>query len=140
MRRLVFTALVAAFLSGSAVAADVAVSVNIGQPGLYGRIDIGQFPQPQLLYAQPVIVAPVPLTVVQQPIYLHVPVAQTRNWGAYCSHYNACRQPVYFVQDGWYENVYAPAYRGHGRNDDDDDQGRGKHKHHGRDHEHENDD
>lgn len=128
----------AAALSTSALAADVAVSVNIGQPAVYGRIDIGSFPQPQVVYAQPVIIAPAPVTVVQQPIYLHVPVVQARNWRAYCGRYNACRQPVYFVQDGWYDNVYVPAYRGHGHDDedDDDDQGHGHHEHHDRGHGH----
>ena len=39
-----------------AIAADVGVSINIGQPGFYGRIDLGSFPQPQLVYTQPVII------------------------------------------------------------------------------------
>ena len=33
------------------------VSVQISQPGVYGRIDIGRFPQPQVVVAAPVIVA-----------------------------------------------------------------------------------
>lgn len=134
MKRVVITTLAAACLSASALAADVAVSVNIGQPGVYGRIDIGRFPQPQLVYAQPVMISPAPVTVVQQPIYLHVPVVQARNWGAYCGHYNACRQPVYFVQDGWYDAVYAPAYRVREHDDEEDDQGRDHYKHHGKQH------
>ena len=36
--------------------ADVGVSVNVGQPGFYGRIDIGNAPPPRVIYAQPVIV------------------------------------------------------------------------------------
>ena len=33
-----------------AFGADVGVSINIGQPGFYGRLDIGDYGQPQLLY------------------------------------------------------------------------------------------
>ena len=41
-------------------ATDVGVSVQISQPGVYGRVDIGRFPQPQVIVAQPVVVAPPP--------------------------------------------------------------------------------
>jgi len=33
-----------------ALAADVGVSVGIGQPDFYGQIDIGNYSQPQLIY------------------------------------------------------------------------------------------
>ena len=33
---------------GVATAADVGVSVTVGQPGFYGRIDVGNVPQPVL--------------------------------------------------------------------------------------------
>jgi hypothetical protein len=48
--------LLAVFLVGTtatARAADVGVSVSVGQPGFYGRLDIGDFPRPQILYSQP---------------------------------------------------------------------------------------
>ena len=52
-----FTALAAmALLSGAAGATDVGVSVSVSQPGVYGRVDIGRFPQPQIVVAQPVII------------------------------------------------------------------------------------
>jgi len=55
-----FTALadLAAWLPFSlpADAADVGVSVKISQPGVYGRIAIGDFPQPVLVHRQPVII------------------------------------------------------------------------------------
>ena len=54
MKRLLMTAAVTAIaLSTPAFAADVGVSVNIGQPGFYGRLDIGGYPPPALIYAQP---------------------------------------------------------------------------------------
>jgi len=37
-------------LTMPAHAADVGVSISVGQPGFYGQIDIGDFPQPQLIY------------------------------------------------------------------------------------------
>jgi hypothetical protein len=33
-------------LSASAFASDVGVSISVGQPGFYGRIDIGDYPAP----------------------------------------------------------------------------------------------
>ena len=50
-----FGALVAATAASPAMAADIGVSVQISQPGVYGRIDIGQFPQPQVWVPQPVL-------------------------------------------------------------------------------------
>jgi hypothetical protein len=44
MRLLFATMLVTTSLSFQAVTADVGVSVSIGQPGFYGRIDLGDVP------------------------------------------------------------------------------------------------
>lgn len=96
-------------LAGAAMAADI--SVSIGQPGFYGRIDIGGAPQPQLIYAQPVIVQRPVRYIQRQPIYLRVPPGHSKNWSRHCASYNACGQEVYFVQDNWYRNDYAPHYR-----------------------------
>ena len=96
-----------------AIAADVGVSVQVGQPGFYGRIDIGTFPQPQVIYPQPVIIQPVPVGVVHPPIYLRVPTGRAKHWRKHCGEYNACGHPVYFVQDRWYNEVYVPQYREH---------------------------
>jgi uncharacterized protein YcfJ len=105
------TAVVVALLSTTALAAGVAASVSVGQPGFYGRIDIGDVPPPQLLYAEPILVQPVPVGVMRQPIYLHVPPGHAKNWRKHCGKYNACGEPVYFVQESWYNNVYAAHYR-----------------------------
>ena len=110
MRHLVLTIAVAAASAG-AMAADVGVSVRVGQPNFYGRIDLGELPRPQVVYAQPIIVQPAPVGVVVQPIYLRVPPGHAKHWNKHCQRYNACGQPVYFVQEGWYNNVYAPRYR-----------------------------
>lgn len=136
-------------LSSTAMASDVGVSINIGQPGFYGRIDIGNFPQPQVIYQQPVLVERSVRYVETQPIYLRVPPGHAKHWEKHCREYNACGQRVLFVQDGWYEREYAPRYRsehgehGHGhderreeydeRRDDDHDHGHGKGKGHGHD-------
>ncbi|KQW76124.1 MULTISPECIES: hypothetical protein [unclassified Methylibium] len=135
MKRMLLAAALAVTAMAPALAADVGVSVSIGQPGFYGRIDIGNYPQPQVIYPQPVIIAPAPYAVVQRPIYLRVPPGHAKNWGKHCSRYAACGQPVYFVQDGWYQNVYAPHYREdhrHDRRDDRDDDHRGKGRGHGK--------
>lgn len=101
----------AVLAGGSAHAANVGVSVSIGQPNFFGRIDIGNAPRPELIYAQPVVYQPAPVAVVRQPIYLRVPPGHERNWGRYCAQYAACGQPVYFVKDTWYRDTYVPHYR-----------------------------
>ena len=106
--------LLAALLIGaapSAMATDVGVSISVGQPGFYGRIDIGNAPPPVLIYPQPVVIAPVAVAQPVQPVYLHVPPGHAKNWAKHCRRYNACASPVYFVKDDWYDNVYVPYYR-----------------------------
>lgn len=101
-------ALAASLLHTAAQAADVGVSINVSQPGFYGRIDVGRVPAPMVIYSQPMIVEHHQVAVVRQPIYLRVPPGHEKNWSRYCNRYGACGQPVYFVQDNWYRNVYAP--------------------------------
>ncbi len=125
MKRFLFVAAMAA-IAFPAFAADVGVSVQIGQPGFYGRIDIGGFPQPRLIYPQPVVIQRVPVGVVRQPIYLRVPPGQAKNWSKHCRKYNACGRPVYFVQDSWYEHDYAPRYRESHNGDHDRRHGNGR--------------
>lgn len=131
---LLLALLTAGLLASTAQAADVGVSISISEPGVYGRIDIGRFPQPQVIVAQPVIVVQPRVRVVQQPepIYLWVPPGHRSNWRRYCAEYQACGVPVYFVQNDWYQQK---VHKGEGRrhkNDDkhgrkhDDDRGKGK--------------
>lgn len=110
MRHFLFGTVLAS-LVGSALAADVGVSVSVGQPGFYGRIDIGNMLQPQLVYQAPMIIQPLPIGVVRQPIYLHVPPGHAKKWDKHCHRYNACGQPVYFVQESWYQNEYQSSRR-----------------------------
>jgi len=112
MRKLLAAlALVSAPFAVQAGGVDVGVSVQISQPGVYGRIDIGRFPQPQVVVAQPVIIAPPPpprMVVVApppppQPVYMWVPPGHRKDWRKHCRKYDACGVPVYFVRDDWYE-------------------------------------
>ena len=115
MKHFLFTVMIILF-AVSAQAADVGVSVSVGQPGFYGRIDIGNYPQPQLIYAEPIMVRPAPTGVVYQPVYMHVPPGHEKKWSKHCSKYNACGRPVYFVHDRWYNDVYVPQYQAsHGK-------------------------
>ena len=109
MKRFLLAAAVT-LATSSALATDVRASITMGQPGYYGRVDIGRFPPPPLIYAEPVIIQPVPVGVVRRPVYMHVPPGHAKNWGKHCRKYNACGQPVYFVQDRWYSNTYVPGY------------------------------
>ena len=101
------------FALAAPVFADVGVSINIGEPRFFGRIDIEGAPPPAFLFPRPVIIERAAPHVQVEPLYLHVPVAESRNWKRYCRNYDACGRPVYFVKDNWYRNVYAPHYRAH---------------------------
>lgn len=96
----------------AAHAADVGVSLHFSQPGVYGRVDIGRFPQPALVVAQPVIVQRA-VVMQPEPVYMWVPPGHRKNWRAHCGRYGACGVPVYFVQNGWYQQhvVHAPPPR-----------------------------
>ncbi|UTY60050.1 hypothetical protein [Massilia sp. erpn] len=118
MKTLILAASLLAAVSAApaASAADVGVSINIGQPGFYGRIDIGSMPPPPVLYAQPVIIQR-PVRVISEPLYLRVPPGHAKHWSKHCGRYNACGRQVYFVRDDWYLNDYAPRYRGEHRHE-----------------------
>src|SRR5690606_5772340 len=81
-------AVAGAFAPGAS-AADVGVSIEVGQPGFYGRIDIGNAPRPVLVYPEPVIVQPAPVAVVRRPIYLRVPPGHVKKWSKHCHRYAA---------------------------------------------------
>jgi hypothetical protein len=111
-RVLAAAALVAGLWPLAATAtAGVVVGVVIEgevQPGVYGRVEIGNRPPPPVLYPQPlIIVAP---RAVAAPVYLHVPPGHAKNWGKHCHKYNACAVPVYFVRSGEHDD-----HRGRGR-------------------------
>ncbi len=101
---LALAALLPALSPAQAADVDVGVSIGISQPGVYGRIDIGRFPQPQVVVAQPVIVQR-PVRVVQplEPVYLWVPPGHRKHWHKHCREYGACGVPVYFVRHDWYD-------------------------------------
>ena len=90
--------------------AQTNVSISVGQPGFYGRLDIGDFGPPPVVYERPVIVREV-RHVRAEPIYLRVPPGHRKKWKNYCGRYDACGRPVMFVRDEWYTNTYAPRYR-----------------------------
>src|SRR5215468_4015147 len=95
-------ALLLLVVSAPAWAGDGGVSIAVGEPGFYGRIDIGGFPPPLLIRPQP-------LTIV--------PPGHAKHWRQHCGQYDACGRPVYFVQDRWYNEVYVPRYRERHRDD-----------------------
>jgi len=123
MKRILFAAaLVSAAFVTPAFAANVGVSVSIGEPGFYGQLDIGGYPHPQVIYTQPRMVQQVPMD--RPPIYLRVPPGHVKHWKKHCAEYNACGERVYFVKDDWYNHEYAPRYqeqhRGHQEEHRDD--------------------
>ncbi len=117
----------AAACSGAAVAADIGVSVQVSQPGVYGRIDIGRFPQPAVIVAQPVIIARPVAVVPPQPAYLWVPPGHRKNWAKHCHKYDACGVPVYFVRHDWYDAHVRYSADGRDRGDRRDHGDHGQH-------------
>ena len=99
-------AALSALAAQSALAQNISLSIN--QPGVYGRIDIGEpVPQRAWVNPRPVIITQPPVVYERQPIYLYVPPQHSNNWGRYCGRYSACAQPVVFVQDSWVRDRHA---------------------------------
>ena len=141
MKRIIAMALAAGAIGSAAAQPSVGVSIGINQPGVYGRINIGDVPQPALVLPQPVLILPPRVVVQRAPIYLYVPTAHQQNWRRYCGRYGACGQPVYFVRDQWVRERYERDHPGWDRGrkrgwdrDDDRGHGRGHGKGHGRGH------
>ena len=127
MKKIIALVLAAGAIGSAAAQPNVGVSIGINQPGVYGRINIGDVPRPALVLPQPVIVAQPRVVVPRAPIYLYVPAAHQQNWRGYCGRYNACGQPVYFVRDQWVRERYEHEHPGWNRG-----KHRGWDKHHDR--------
>ena len=113
-----------ALLLSTAQAQSVSVNAVIsGQvvPGVYGQVVIGNGPPPPVVYAQPVVVQPVPVVLgspAPEPIYLHVPPGHEKHWSKHCQEYHACNRPVYFVKSAESESGHH-GHKDHGHHDDD---------------------
>ena len=114
MKRTLFTTAGLALFAASGLANAASWSVFV-EPGVYGRVVIGGYAEPPVVYApQPImavdngygqvveeVVDPAYATD-QPPVYLWVPEYQRLHWAQYCRDYGAVGVPVYFVDDGWY--------------------------------------
>ncbi len=137
--------LVGLLVGAPAMAADVGVSISVGQPGFFGQINLGDVPQPPaLVYSRPVVIRR-DSAFDGQPVYLHVPPGHEKHWARHCAEYHACGRPVYFVRDDWYNREYVPRYqhrdaernRDHGHDHDrDHDRDRDRDRDHDHDHDH----
>jgi hypothetical protein len=131
--KLLCAAAALSFIGAASAQTSVGVSVSVQQPGVYGRIDIGNAPPPPVVYAQPVIIARPAVVVPAQPLYLYVPPGHQKKWAKHCHSYNACGQPVYFVKESWVRERYEEDRRHHHH---DDDHGHGKGNGKGKGHKH----
>ena len=113
MKKSIALLLVAAATIGTAAAQpSIGVSIGINQPGVYGRINIGDVPRPALVMPQSVIIVPQRVAVERAPIYLYVPQDHQQNWRQHCGSYGACSQPVFFVRDEWVRERYEHEHPG----------------------------
>ena len=114
MKRTLVAAAGFALFAASGLANAASWSVFV-EPGVYGRVAIGGYAEPPMVYApQPVIavdngygqvveeVVDPAYATDQPPVYLWVPEYQRLHWAQYCREYGAIGVPVYFVDDGWY--------------------------------------
>lgn len=132
-------ALAAVAVTTPALAADAGVPASIGQPGYYGRLDLSNFPPPQVIYRQPIIIGQALMD--RPPVYLRVPPGHAKHWKKHCGEYNACGERVFFVEDKWYSREYVPRYQKQRRDRQDNNRDRltddnretknGDHKDHG---------
>ena len=130
MRKLLATLMFLGAAGTAGADVDVGVSIAIGDPNFYGRIDIGDMPRPQIVLPEPIWVQPV--AVRPAPVYMRIPPGHQKHWDKHCMEYNACGVPVYFVKDDWYSNTYAPAYKAkHGKGPTGKDKGNKGNKRHG---------
>ncbi len=137
------TLLAGTLLVGTAApssAENVGISISLGQPNFYGRIDLGDMQRPPVVYRNVRIIERRSRYAHSEPLYLRVPTNHQRNWRRYCRRYDACSHPVYFVRDNWYREQYVPQYearrqrgRGNGNAHSHDDRGR-NHDDNGREH------
>jgi hypothetical protein len=136
MKKFILLVLAATAVGSVAAQPSVGVSIGINQPGVYGRINIGDVPRPALVLPQPVIIAPPRVVVERAPIYLYVPPAHQQNWRRYCGRYSACGQPVYFVQDRWVRERYEHEHPGWERHRRGPDRRDWNDRYHGHGHDH----
>lgn len=116
-------ALALVLVGTASAAANVSVIVEGQiQPGVYGRVEVGNPSLPPPVWQpQPVIIAPQPRGVEVVPVYLHVPPAHARDWRRHCHRYDSCGRPVYFVRSVEYEPGYGKKRRHHDKHGDDRD-------------------
>ena len=104
-------------------ATEVGVSVEISQPGVYGRVDIGRFQQPRVIVAQPVVVLPPQRRMAPpEPVYLWVPPGHRKDWRRHDWYEQHVAPPRERGRDGW---------RGDRDDDRGDRDGRGRGNGHG---------
>ena len=113
---------------------QIGISVNLGEPSFYGRIELGDAPAPRFINQEPIIIErggeP------QPPLYVHVPPGYERHWRRHCREYDACNRPVFFVTDDWYRNSYVRYYHERHGGDRDHPEGfHGRDDHNSDDHE-----
>lgn len=102
------------------------INLSIGgeiSPGVYGQVQFGNAPPPEVINAQPMIVSPEPRDATEEPLYLHVPPGHAKHWSRYCHRYHACNRPVYFVKEGRYQPDFRDRRRDEYRDEDQEDHG-----------------
>lgn len=115
--------------TGALAQTNVGVSIGINQPGVYGQINIGNYPPPRVINQQPIVNLQSP---VREPLYMYVPPGHQKHWEKHCQSYNACGRPVYFVREDWVRERYSEEHQGYDGREEGHGRGKGerkKHKH-----------
>lgn len=122
MKKLAVLAASFGLVAGAFAQTNVGVSIGINQPGVYGQINIGNYPPPRVINQQPIVILQSP---VREPLYMYVPPGHQKHWEKHCRAYNACGRPVYFVREDWVRERYDDEHRGHDGRDGRDGHDRG---------------
>lgn len=114
MKRQLFAFALCAFTT-PLFAADVGLSISIGDPNFFGSIKIGNAIRPEVIFRDPIIITKPRRHERLEPIYLRVRPGHEKHWRKHCHEYHACGRPVFFIRDTWYRKRYESRYHEHHR-------------------------
>lgn len=98
--------------TGHSVAAAPENGPRYAPQGVYGRVDIsGLKKKPKVINKTPVVADRAAMLTERRgsgpakAAYLFVPRAYYTHWAGHCMFYNACTEPVHFIDHDWYYKV-----------------------------------
>ena len=95
--------------TGSPVVAGPENAPKYAPAGTFGRVDLsGLKKKPKVINKKPIVIDTPALRARQKasgpvkPSYIFAPRVYYTGWERFCSRYDACAEPVYFIDHDWY--------------------------------------